>query len=251
MSSTRNCHVGSIVMVAVTVLGFAGVAQAIPTVVIDDFENADPTLWPLVANSGDTFDPNSQSGVAGVVGGTRVGEVGWASGPGSITADISGGVYSAMVDAGTSPDDLGLSYSAGGAGLGLDLSSDDSIIIDVASASPSGVRVNLTLEDIAINRAAINLTATGPGVLSFPLAGFTGVDLTNIRSISVTMNPEGGENTAFNEIFVDNGVVANAAVPEPLTVTLGLMGLGVLGMATRRRSAYPFKYMNHTLGETP
>jgi len=26
-------------------------------------------------------------------------------------------------------------------------------------------------------------------------------------------------------------------VPEPITATLGLMGLGVLGMATRRRAA--------------
>jgi len=30
---------------------------------------------------------------------------------------------------------------------------------------------------------------------------------------------------------------ANAAVPEPMTATLGLMGLGMLGMATRRRAA--------------
>ena len=29
----------------------------------------------------------------------------------------------------------------------------------------------------------------------------------------------------------------NGAIPEPLTATLGLMGLATLGMATRRRAA--------------
>ena len=43
-------------------------------------------------------------------------------------------------------------------------------------------------------------------------------------------------NVAFDNLNIDF-VAAPSSVPEPITATLGLMGLGVLGMAARRRVA--------------
>ena len=47
--------------------------------------------------------------------------------------------------------------------------------------------------------------------------------------------------TPFEITGIDNVILAinenNNTVPEPITATLGLMGLGVLAMATRRRVA--------------
>jgi len=45
-----------------------------------------------------------------------------------------------------------------------------------------------------------------------------------------TPPPDGGNNGNGG-----GGNNNNVAVPEPVTATLGLMGLGVLGMATRKR----------------
>jgi len=44
-----------------------------------------------------------------------------------------------------------------------------------------------------------------------------------------------GGNFGGNDDGGDDG--GNGAVPEPITATLGLMGLATLGMATRRRAA--------------
>lgn len=51
-----------------------------------------------------------------------------------------------------------------------------------------------------------------------------------------------GKNFAFGndsntEYFALNNVMIKSAIPEPITATLGLMGMGVLGLATRRRTA--------------
>lgn len=48
--------------------------------------------------------------------------------------------------------------------------------------------------------------------------------------------PYPGGNMTFR-VEGELGTINNNAVPEPITATLGLMGLGVLGMATRRRVA--------------
>jgi len=62
----------------------------------------------------------------------------------------------------------------------------------------------------------------------------------NIRFSYESISAAGNNPTFGNFIDAANFGVGvrtppNAAVPEPITATLGLMGLGVLGMATRRR----------------
>jgi len=44
-------------------------------------------------------------------------------------------------------------------------------------------------------------------------------------------------NTVDGLAFLENVIVINRGVPEPITATLGLMGLGALGLAARRRTA--------------
>ena len=58
-------------------------------------------------------------------------------------------------------------------------------------------------------------------------------DIADIRGVLIQNTDSGG--IGFDNFRYHSQ--AQLAVPEPLTATLGLMGLGVLGMATRRRAA--------------
>ena len=79
-----------------------------------------------------------------------------------------------------------------------------------------------------------SVTVTNLAIAHTPL-GFRKADgVADIRGVLIQNTDQGG-------IGLDNfryhSQASQQAVPEPLTATLGLMGLGVLGMATRRRSA--------------
>ena len=87
----------------------------------------------------------------------------------------------------------------------------------------------------------IRVAADGSGAIHFA----TGLLSTRDLDIGLSSNGSGGvslyvteEDTAgVGSIYEFTLSHNEGAVPEPITATLGLMGLGVLGMATRRRVA--------------
>lgn len=78
-----------------------------------------------------------------------------------------------------------------------------------------------------------------------PLVINTGIDVTgsSLVNASVTVVWDNGDvgttPLAAQGWFLNQNLTVEgmAVIPEPLTATLGLMGLGVLGVATRRRAA--------------
>ena len=99
---------------------------------------------------------------------------------------------------------------------------DDSTI---AFVLPPGTFSSDSLPD------ALGLMAANPGLfLANPASGFSfefqGPDPTNVDNVA-----------ALADITNITVTTMQTGVPEPVTAILGLMGLGVLGMATRRRVA--------------
>ena len=92
----------------------------------------------------------------------------------------------------------------------------DTAIYRVA-ADGSGVSLFATGFDLGVKDLDFGLSSNGSGTVS----------------LYATETNSAGVGSIYEFNFVHN----DAAVPEPITAALGLMGLGVLGMATRRRVA--------------
>ena len=74
-----------------------------------------------------------------------------------------------------------------------------------------------------------------PGFLFFNYASFIGIgDVTDVNQIDFRI--QGQEDGDYQINLIQSRQPPTNEVPEPITATLGLMGLGVLGMATRRRA---------------
>ena len=96
-----------------------------------------------------------------------------------------------------------------------------------------GRTTRLTLTDH--NAANELFIANQPNTLDSERFGITypnGIPASAWVRIDDNPNPDGGAGNNGGDNGNNNN---NNAVPEPVTATLGLMGLGVLGMATRRR----------------
>jgi len=103
--------------------------------------------------------------------------------------------------------------------------SDDGLVIVGAGINPDGV-LEAWVADLSISIEQ-QPELTGLGLRDVGSETFlTRSDVTGDPVMGVTLFPVGG-------VFANN----NNAVPEPITAALGLMGLGVLGLATRRRVA--------------
>ena len=144
----------------------------------------------------------------------------------------------------------------------------DSWNIDLGSVSISGIGGtisigdNLAVNDLVIfstNLPYVTVGDTGgidpidvelrfTGDLSFlsdsTLSGFLAVAHTVEPSLNVFFDTSDADHPLGRVEFGDRELVITttpdvpmATVPEPITATLGLMGLGVLGLATRRRAA--------------
>lgn len=100
--------------------------------------------------------------------------------------------------------------------------------VDVSAASGPGTSLGVQLHDSSLNTAtqAAILSSAGPFELSFPLAGFSGVDLARIDQISI-----GSFDRSGNLVNVPPGgdvsVRSLQVVPEPETLLSWLIVLGV------------------------
>ena len=76
---------------------------------------------------------------------------------------------------------------------------------------------------------------------AIPFGGGTGspslLYTVNVTTGLATLVGANGQNDIDGLAWISDGPDDHRSIPEPLTATLGLMGLGVLGMATRRRVA--------------
>jgi len=128
--------------------------------------------------------------------------------------------------------------SIANAGFGVEgLAYDGSVLWQLESSSIIGINPADGSAVVSIANAAsgssfggTGITANAPGQLT--LAAIDGNWWIVSSADGSVINS--GNNSL--DMFGIKGVPGNA-VPEPVTATLGLMGLGVLGMATRRRVA--------------
>ncbi|BBO31799.1 PEP-CTERM sorting domain-containing protein [Lacipirellula parvula] len=116
-----------------------------------------------------------------------------------------------------------------------------SVTVGVTTAtSPQGVSANLkvTIESGdhaggAIATGSFNQSVLGPGNFSFPFShpGFASVDFSDVTQVTVLLedlNIDGGS-------YVISGITREAVVPEPATLALSLLGLGVVALRRRQR----------------
>lgn len=221
---------------ALTVLCLAGLAateaQASP-ILIDDFSSpgsfggAGVTLGAVGSFS--VTDGPPLGGVIGGANSTRGTTLNFDGGVGTVNLTISGGdlTYTSTVAADGS---FSLLYDAN-ATLLVDLTdnaTNNTFAVGVGS-NTAGTPVTVTLTDDATNFFALTLPTTGgPGALLFPLAGFTGIDLTQIQTILIGVDPVAGGSVSLTGVVV---------TPEPSSAVIyGVMCLATLGYRLRRRT---------------
>ena len=130
-----------------------------------------------------------------------------------------------------------LLYDADGAGLGgIDLTeggTSSGFTVFFASAD-AGAATTVTLMDTAGDTLENTLnTAAGPGFLFFDYSLFTGIgDITDIDAIQIEIQGQ-----IDGDYQIDLLESRNTPLPEPLTATLGTLGLGILGISLKRRRA--------------
>jgi len=250
--------------------GIAALAAASPAaaafIVIDDFtETQGPGAgWSLRGSS----SVSVETGLGSVLGGTRAVSADWGAAPDPRAGlrlytgtRFNGPTGALMYSAGAgTPFTARLTYDAGGAGLGLDLSGSDAVSV-LFDADHVGFRTPNTLELILSDATSANASssislgsggysAIGWTDLQFDLAAYatSGIDLTSISSITLSYTGDYSNDAFFDTIGIvstdastggDSGagtsggddVVAQA----PIIAPLGLMALGGLGMAAVRR----------------
>ncbi len=200
---------------------FAG--QVSGQTIIDDFGDAGANTQdpPGVTRTTVGSTAATDSGLSGVIGGTRTLTVEMtAAGGGSpnVTAGVIPAVeimsYSSTVFA---DGGVELFYDASGAGLAADLSSGTGIQIELATdASSVPYALTLTLSDGIIVESDVQAgTMSGLALVQFEYADFPTVDLANIDSI---------------ELFIDPSLAGDFETSGPGLVTFGepVCGNGIL-----------------------
>ena len=216
-------------------LAFAGTAQAILN--IDTFNTGSTAL---VANSGTPVSNQVLPGqpVLDVIGGVRETTVNYQAGPLSVRADINPPFGTLGLSSDTDTTGLfELTYDAGGAGLGgIDVTEGGTStgFVVFFIAADAGAATTVTLTDTGGDTLTRTLLTGGPGFLFFNYATFAGIgDVTDVNRIDFQIQ---GQVDGDYQIDLIQSRQPPNDVPEPITATLSLLGLGVLGMATRRRA---------------
>ena len=134
-------------------------------------------------------------------------------------------------------------WDANGGGLGgLDLTdggASNAIKMDLISIDVGNVGVELFVEDTGGTVSSLVLPGLAPGTNEFLFTDFVGgADFSMVESVMMEITASTTSDAVF-DLIETNDVPPppgpRGEVPEPVTATLGLMGLGALAHATRRR----------------
>lgn len=145
------------------------------------------------------------------------------------------------------------SGSTPGFSLSNDVEQNTDAILDYGTFAPinftvSGADrflVNVTSNDLITNVATLTVngvTFSGnppvapnlPATIELPFSAFPGVDFTQVTSLLLELNPFNEGDMALNLFAVGADVVPPTGTPEPTTM-LGLLAVGAMGFASRRR----------------
>jgi hypothetical protein len=128
---------------------------------------------------------------------------------------------------------LTLLYDANGVGLFADFSGGTSLDLPFSAIDLPGLVVMATLSDGTNSfTQSSGALAAGAQTVSFPLSGFTGVDLSNVQSVKLVFDAANSQDFTLSG---PGGIIIVQEIPEPASLALW----GVIGIAgawyTRRR----------------
>jgi hypothetical protein len=193
-------------------LGLATVMLSAPAlgVVIDDFKSgASATARRVVSHRRIGTLSATDPKLSGVIGGTRRITVTVTSlqvaDLDTVTADILPGLGVLGYASSNGADGrVDLTYDAAGTGLKADLSKEKTLVVDVAEADAAAIPCVITvkLSDATGRTVESTQTLTAPGArqLQFPLSDFQSVNLRNVRSVALGINPERAGDLQLNQI---------------------------------------------------
>jgi hypothetical protein len=213
-------------------------------VVIDGFAAASTTNYVpgvnvLQSTIGATTVP-PDTGLAEVLGGIRNMTVEMTGqtdvGLDVVAAGVAPAYRLAVYDSSAGADGLvTFSYDAGGVGLHANLSSAQGLSVSMSDADLAAVPydVTVTLIDGSLNSVSSTQTITsagGPRAVRFPFADFPGVNISDLASIAVTIDP-----SIAGDLRLGRIQTFGLRVPAPLLSPSALVAaLAVLLLLARR-----------------
>jgi hypothetical protein len=204
---------------------------ALALVSIDSFSGGSFLLEDTTGESG--VERSNQSGVPGVLGGTRETSLDLFLGL-LATAQVDSGLFSVSHDGrgatasltydGLADGTVGIFPGLGG--IDLSVGGEDRIVLDLISVS-GGLDIGVTLWDSTSTDSVLLTPIQSAGDQVFLFSSFAHIDFTDIRAIEIDfhMGP--------NDSFSIGSIAAVAVIPEPSTALL--FAVGLVGLAVRRK----------------
>lgn len=216
-------------------------------VVVDDFDTAfSPDTHGglvLAVNGANLLDCSTQTGMATVLGGSRKAVLHYLGGTGSgseaqaedVTSPKDILTYSNGSD---DTSELTLLYNGTGAGLGDLTGGPDQFVVNLFRADLNASITVIAFDGTNTASDKINVmhAVTSPMNLIFPFSDFTGVDFTDIQSLTLLLTSVNKTKAVDFEIdaFEIGEPGGGAPIPEPLTMLGMFLGLGGIGSYLRR-----------------